>query len=64
MTRTMKDVQGDAIHAEGEPEEQEAEGRAPVFGFEYGDDATGYQYHPPKKTFRQKLREIMRILRE
>ena len=59
MTRTMKDVQGDAIHAEGEPDGPEA-----AFDFEYVDDATGYQYHPPKKTFRQKLREIARILRE
>lgn len=24
----------------------------------------GYQYHPPKKTWRQKLREILKILRE
>lgn len=25
---------------------------------------TGYQYHPPKKRLRDKLREIIRILRE
>lgn len=24
----------------------------------------GYQYHPPKKTWRQKWREILKILRE
>ena len=29
-----------------------------------GDDVRGYQYHPPKKRWRDKLREILRILKE
>lgn len=67
MTRRMKAAPRDAIRAEEdakeETEEEKDVERAPVFPKTDKGMVIGYQYHPPRKTLRQKLREIVRILK-
>lgn len=66
MKGRIKNIQSNAIHTDrnaGEDAEKQETERNPVFPETAEGRVIGYQYHPPKKTLRQKLREIIRILK-
>lgn len=61
----MKAVPGDAIGTENGRDTGEAEAAGgPVFRKNAAGEVVGYQYHPPRKSLKEKLREIVRILKE